>query len=104
MEDMWSRAAEQLPALTLSLGAFLFMIVKGMHFFTNMMATFMEYQKSRDVTFLAGMSEIGDECHRWGERREDAMLMAMKEHKETMARQEDAVRQLTSALERSSRS
>ncbi len=101
MQDttIWSQALEQLPALAMSLAAFMFMIVKGMHFFTSMSASFMRHQEERDKTFIAGMNEIGEECHRWGERREEAMLRTMQGHREVMSKQEEAVVRLAAALE-----
>ncbi len=80
MQDtsLWAKAIEQLPALALSLGAFLFLLVKGMAFIRNLTTTFMRHQEERDKLMHEQLLVIGADCHDWAERRQEAMASELR--------------------------
>lgn len=98
--SFWGKALEQLPALVISLVAFIFIFVRGMMFFNNLTVTFMRHQEERDKSFLTGMSEMGQDCHRWAEQREERLLTELEACRTQAGETSTVLGRVASALER----
>ena len=92
----WQAALQQMPALTISLAAFIFMTVKAMRFFKEIAGMFSKT-----------LHEVGENCHLHSTQREELMhaelragRKAMERFNEHQARNEQVLSRLASVLER----
>tara|TARA_R110002096_G_C14661938_1_gene728467 strand:- start:59810 stop:60124 length:315 start_codon:yes stop_codon:yes gene_type:complete len=101
-ETFWGKALEQLPALAISLAAFMVIFLKGMRFFNALTVTFMRHQEKRDATFAATIAQGERECHVWTERREERMLAELELSRQQSEKTTLALGRAASLLERHS--
>lgn len=104
--DFWTAAVEQLPALAISIAAFILIFIKGMRFFSEMTTTFMRHQEERDKLFAVTLKEIGEDCHEHAAARETLVLSeleksrsAMHEFTTSFAKHEQTMSRVAMALE-----
>lgn len=83
-QDLVGKALEQLPALVISLGAFLFMLVKGMAFLRAQTTTFVKHQESRDKLMHEQLLALFKDGHDWADRREAAMAIELRASREAI--------------------
>lgn len=88
MQDpsFWGKAVEQLPAMTLSLAVIMVLTVRGMRFFEDLTAKFMDHQDSRDQLFAEQIKELGEGCHAESSRREARMIVELGLSREVMSK------------------